>query len=123
MKVLMLPIPTLIQPWIDDVVSAIGDRHEVVYIDPQAPLCCQLDGVDVVIDHGGRGGTPALIDAAAEAGVKLWQILGTGLDDTDVDTILAKGLVLANVPGEFSAISLAEHTLFLMLLFAKRYHE
>jgi phosphoglycerate dehydrogenase-like enzyme len=55
--------------------------------------------------------------------VKLWQVLGTGLDHTDVAYILESGLPLANTPGQFSSVALAEHALFLMLLFAKRFFD
>jgi phosphoglycerate dehydrogenase-like enzyme len=38
----------------------------------------------------------------------------------DRERILASGMRLANTPGLFSAVALAEHALFLMLCFAKR---
>jgi hypothetical protein len=76
-----------------------------------------------VIDQGGNHGTHELIDAARGAGVKLWQVLGTGLDHTDVAYILKKGIPLANTPGQFSSIALAEHAVFLMLLFAKKFFD
>ena len=76
----------------------------------------------MVVDQGGHG-TRAMIDAGARAGVKLWQVLGTGLDHTDVDYILARGIPLANTPGQFSAIALAEHALLFILCMAKRLRE
>ncbi len=75
----------------------------------------------VVVDQGGGVGTHAMVDAAAAAGVLLWQVLGTGLDHVDVAYILERGLVLANTPGPFSSVALAEHALFLMLYFAKHF--
>ena len=68
-------------------------------------------------------GTRALIDAALAARVRLWQVLGTGVDHVDVAYFLEKGLALANTPGPFSAVALAEHAMFLMLYFAKRFDE
>src|SRR5438309_7089705 len=64
-----------------------------------------------------------MIDAGVEAGVKLWQVLGTGLDHVDVQYIVERGLALANTPGPFSSVALAEHALFLMLYFAKNFPE
>jgi phosphoglycerate dehydrogenase-like enzyme len=55
--------------------------------------------------------------------VKLWQVLGTGLDHTDVAYILKKGIPLANTPGQFSSVALAEHALFLMLFFSKKFFD
>jgi phosphoglycerate dehydrogenase-like enzyme len=119
MKVLFLGQRGNLEPWLRDVVTAIGEAHQVLLFDPQAPLGPQLRGIQVVVDQGGSVGTRATVDAAAEAGVKLWQILGTGLDHVDVQYILDRGLPLANTPGLFSSVALAEHALLLMLHFAK----
>src|SRR5262249_23800650 len=51
--------------------------------------------------------------------VRLWQVIGTGLDHLDVRYILSRGIPLANTPGTFSAIALAEHAIFLMLCLSK----
>ena len=87
--------------------------------DANGALAGQFDRVDVVVDQGGHG-TKEMIDAAASAGVRLWQVLGTGLDHTEVGRILASGMPLANTPGQFSATALAEHALLLMLCLARR---
>lgn len=121
MKVLFLGQPGNLEPWFGDVVAAIGEAHMVVLYDPEAPLEPQLHGAELVIDQGGSVGTRATIDAAARAGVKLWQVLGTGLDHVDVQSILASGMPLANTPGPFSSAALAEHALFFMLYFAKNF--
>lgn len=123
MKVLFLGTSNLLHPWYDDVVDLAGGRWPIALFDASAPLAPQLQEVRVVIDQGGIHGTRELIDAACQAGVKLWQVLGTGLDHTDVAYILKVGMPLANTPGPFSATALAEHALFLMLLFAKRFFE
>ncbi len=120
MKVLFLGTPTMLHPWYDDVLEIAAGRWPIQLFDPGKPLAEQLEGVSVVVDQGGMHGTRELISASREAGVKLWQVLGTGLDHTDVGYILEQGIPLANTPGQFSAIALAEHALFLMLLFAKR---
>jgi phosphoglycerate dehydrogenase-like enzyme len=122
-KVLFLGTPTMLHPWYDDVVELAAGRWPIQLFDSGKSPIEQLDGVDVVVDQGGMHGTRELIDASREAKVKLWQVLGTGLDHTDVGYILKQGIPLANTPGQFSAIALAEHALFLMLLFAKRLFE
>ena len=62
--------PELFTPWGEDVVAAIGDRHNLRILDRSQPLAPQFAGVDVVIDHGGSAGTRAMLDVAGSA--KLW---------------------------------------------------
>jgi phosphoglycerate dehydrogenase-like enzyme len=121
MKLLFLGQAANLEPWFADVVRAIGEEHQVVLFDPQQALATQLDDVGVVVDQGGGVGTHATVDAAARAGVKLWQVLGTGMDHVDVQYILDRGLPLANTPGQFSSVALAEHALFFMLYLAKHF--
>lgn len=123
MKVLFLGTAGMLRPWHDDVVELVRNRWPMPLFDPQESLTQQLQGVSVVVDQGGMHGTRELIEASREAGIRLWQVLGTGLDHTDVATILANGIPLANTPGQFSSIALAEHALFLMLVFAKKLFE
>ena len=123
MKVLYLNVPGMLQPWYDDFRTAVGEGHTVCLYDPAKPMAPQFQDVEVVVDQGGSVGTRALIDAALSARVKLWQVLGTGVDHVDVAYFLEKGLTLANTPGPFSAVALAEHAMFLMLYFAKRFDE
>ena len=123
MKVLYLNVPGMLQPWYDDFRSAVSEVHTVCLYDPEKPIAGQFEGVDVVVDQGGSVGTRALIDAALAAGVKLWQVLGTGVDHVDVAYFLENDLMLANTPGPFSAVALAEHAMFLMLYFAKQFDE
>ena len=121
MKVLFLGQAGNLEPWFGDVVVAVGEEHEVVLYEPEAPLHAQLRDAEIVVDQGCSIGTRPKVDAAAQAGVKLWQVLGTGLDHVDVHYILERGLPLANTPGPFSSVALAEHALFLMLHFAKHF--
>jgi phosphoglycerate dehydrogenase-like enzyme len=106
--------------WFNDFMTAVGGRYPVEVFDPAKPLADQFRGIDVVVDLGGHA-TNAMIDAGAEAGVRLWQVLGTGLDALDVDHVLDRQMWLANAPGPFSAPALAEHALMLMLLAAKNF--
>lgn len=107
------------EPWISDLHASLDSGSVVRRLRVDAPLDAQFSGIDAVVDLGGHG-TRAMVDAAAAAGVRLWQVLGTGLDDLDVAHVRASGLVLANTPGPFSAIALAEHALLLMLCVAKQ---
>jgi len=111
--------PNLFQPWGTDVVAAIGDRHELRILDRQMPLAPQFEGVDVVIDHGGSAGTRAMLAAAGSA--KLWQILGTGLDHFDLDYWRAHKMPVANCPGPFSAVALAECAMMFILMLTRKY--
>ena len=121
-KALFLPQAGTEEPWLDDVRAALGDEAELAVFDASKEIAPQFEGVRVVIDQGGHASRP-VIDAGAAAGVELWQVLGTGLDHTDVEYILEKDIALANTPGPFSAIALAEHAMYLMLNVAKKTHE
>jgi phosphoglycerate dehydrogenase-like enzyme len=121
MKVLFLGQLNNLEPWFNDVVTAVGEAHQVVLWDADAPFGPQIRDAQVVVDQGGSVATRAMIEAGAKAGVKLWQVLGTGLDHVDVQYILEHGLALANTPGPFSSVALAEHALFMMLYFAKHF--
>ena len=123
LTVLFLPHPlgpSMFKPSGDDVVAAIGDRHNLHILDYDQPLAPQFDGVDVVIDHGGSAGTREMADAA-EGTVRLWQILGTGFDHFDMDYWRSKKLPVANCPGIFSAVALAECAMMFILMLARQY--
>jgi D-3-phosphoglycerate dehydrogenase len=120
-KVLFLPIPAILHPWYDDFVRAIDGRYRVDLYDPARPIDDQLQDVGVVVDHGGSVGTREMLAAACRAEVQLWQVLGTGLDHVEVQAFLDRGMPLANTPGPFSAVALAEHALFMALYFAKNF--
>lgn len=122
LNVLFLPHPTrpeLFTPWGEDVVTALGGRHNFRLLDKSQPLAPQFADIDVVIDHGGSAGTRAMLDVAGSA--KLWQVLGTGLDHFDLDYWRSKGMPVANCPGPFSAVALAECAMMLILMLARRY--
>ncbi len=113
--------PQVLHPIYDEFCSAAPAHYEIGLYDPEAPAAPQFEGVDAVVEVGGAVSTPELRDLGAAGDLLLWQILGTGLDDVDVAGFLRRGIRLANTPGRFSAVALAEHALFLMLLFAKRF--
>ena len=123
LTVLFLPHPlgpSMLKPARDDIVAAIGDRHNLRILDYDQPIAPQFDGVDVVIDHGGSAGTREMADAAAGR-VRLWQILGTGFDHFDLKYWQSKNLAVANCPGIFSAVALAECAMMFILMLARQY--
>lgn len=112
-----------VEPWLTDFREAAeAAALEFAMLEAETDLEQKFAGVRVVVDQGGHG-TKAMIDAGAAAGVRLWQVLGTGLDHTEVEYIHSRGIPLANTPGHFSAVALAEHALFFILALAKRSRE
>jgi phosphoglycerate dehydrogenase-like enzyme len=111
-----------VEPWLADFRATAEGRIDYGVLDHDAPLEPQLQGVSVVVDQGGHA-TREMIDVGAAAGVRLWQVLGMGLDHTEVDHILDRGIALAHTPGQMSAIALAEHALMLLLAVAKQLPE
>jgi D-3-phosphoglycerate dehydrogenase len=121
LKVLFLKQPPdRRDPWVKDAEEAIGSRHDLVEFDYSAPVPPQFAGVDVVIDQGGSLGTRAMADACGSA--KLWQILGTGFDKLDLAYWQAKNIPVANTPGQFSAVPLAECAVMYMIMLSRRWH-
>lgn len=121
MKILFMSQPQVLHPLYDEFCAGAPEHYEIVLYQSELPARPQFDGVNVVVEVGGAVSTPELRDLGSDADLLLWQILGTGLDDVDVAGFLGRGIRLANTPGQFSAVALAEHALFLMLLFAKRF--
>ena len=121
MKALYLPQAGTLQPWYDDVCRPCDGRHEVKLFDSKRPINEQFKGVDAVIDQGGSVGTREHMTAAKRNGIKLWQVLGTGVDHVDIQYLKECGLVVANTPGTFSAVALAEHCMYLMLFLLKQH--
>lgn len=123
LNVIYLPHPrkaSLFKPWGEDVIAALGDRHNLSILDYGKPLAPQFEGIDVVIDHGGSAGTREMADLMAGK-VKLWQILGTGLDHFDLDYWRKLKIPVANCPGQFSAVALAECAIMFILMLARQY--
>jgi len=122
LKVLFLPMSAFTTQWQDDLVAAIGDRHDLAIYDESRPLAEQFTGAEVVVDMGGSVGTRLMYDAADNAG--LWQILGTGLDHVDdIDYLKTKAFAVANTPGQFSSVALAECAMMFILMLARRVDE
>lgn len=111
-----------VEPWLTDFRAAADGAIDYAVLDPDRPLAEQLAGVEVVVDQGGHA-TKEQIDAGAAAGVRLWQVLGTGVDHTEVEHMQSRGIAVANTPGQFSAVALAEHALMFILCLAKNLRE
>ena len=111
-----------VEPWLSDFRAAADGALDYAVLDPDRPLADQLAGVEVVVDQGGHA-TKEQIDAGAAAGVRLWQVLGTGVDHTEVAHMQSRGIAVANTPGQFSAVALAEHALMFVLCLAKNLRE
>ena len=124
LKVLFLPHPVredMFYPWGVDVVNAVrATGNDIEVCDYKAELAPQFAGVDVVIDVGGSAGTEEMADLGAGQ-VRLWQILGTGLDHFEMDIWRSRGIPVANCPGQFSSVALAEHAMMMILLLAREY--
>lgn len=122
LNVLFLPPdPALAHPWLEDVVSAIGDQHSLTIFDADGPLEPQFANIQIVIDQGGSVGTRAMADAASS--VLLWQVLGNGIDHFDLEYFRARNIRVANCPGENTAIPLAETALMYMLQLSRGSHQ
>jgi phosphoglycerate dehydrogenase-like enzyme len=115
---LFIPFRDLLDPWLNDVVRPLHGRCAVELYDSARPFEPQIASAFAVVDQGGWG-TREMLDAAADTGIVLWQVLGTGLDHFELAYALERGLTVANTPGKYSSVGLAEHALLLMLCFAK----
>src|SRR5262245_59348739 len=126
LNVLFLPHPRgeiMFKPWVEDVIAAIGNRHDLRLLDLDRPYPPQFAGLDVVIDHGGEWGKRQVADRANLAVNKprLWQVLGTGVDHFDLEHWRALQIPVANCPGQFSGVALGECAMLFILLLARRY--
>jgi len=122
LNVLFLPPPAHhLEPWQQAVIEAVTPNHSLTICDYHAPLAPQFSHVDVVIDAGGSMGTRQMADLSST--VKLWQILGTGYDSFDLPYWRERNIPVANCPGQFSAVGLAESAMMMMLMLARRWNQ
>jgi len=104
----------------DDVEKALGSRHQLRVFDHDVAVGPQFEGIDVVMDHGGLVGTREMADLAAGQ-VKLWQVLGTGMDHFDRTYWREKSIPVSHCPGMTSAIGLADLAMMFILMLARQY--
>ena len=121
LKVLLLPFQEIYSPWCDDVIAAVGERHDLAIYDKTQPIVPQFEGIETVIDQGGSVGTREMMDVAKD--VKFWQILGTGFEHFDLEYIKQKGIMVANCPGQFSSVALAETAMMFILMLGHQYRD
>ena len=69
MEILYIPQKGNEHPWMTDFIEAVGDRATVVIYDDTGPIAEQFEGVDYVVELGGKVATHEMIDAAAAAGI------------------------------------------------------
>ena len=106
------------EPWFSKVMNALPKDQEIVLYDRTRPLEDQIGGAEIVVEDGGILITKEVVDMMK--GTKFIMRYGTGMDHMDLQYVLGKGIVVANTPGPFSAIALAEHAVLLMLSLAKK---
>jgi phosphoglycerate dehydrogenase-like enzyme len=119
---LYLPQRGNVEPWLSDFRAAAEGRVTIEVFNYSKDASVQFEGIPVVVDHGGHA-TQVLIRTGKDAGVRLWQILGTGVDHSEVAFTRSLGIPVATTPGIFSAAALAEHALFFLFATARRYWE
>jgi D-3-phosphoglycerate dehydrogenase / 2-oxoglutarate reductase len=87
----------------------------VIVVDYKQPLLSQLVDAEVIVNGFGNIGK-TVIDGCPN--LQLIQQTGIGIDNVDVSYCTSKSIFVANVPLA-NAVSVAEHTLFLILYLAK----
>ena len=114
--------PTLIpgNRWGRDIIEVIKPPHELRLYNRDLPLGPQIEWAEVGIDFGGIMGTREMADVAG--GIKLWQVLGNGIDQFDLEYWRSKNVPVANCPGNITGVPLAECAIMLMLMLARQWH-
>ena len=122
LKVLFLPHPLdeVNVAWGRDVLTAIGDHHDLRVFDRDQPAEPQFQDVEAIVDVGGNI-RAEWVDFAKNAGVKFLQVQTNGLDHVEVDKIRDSGMLLAHCPGELSSVALAEGAMMFILMLAHRH--
>ena len=108
-------------PYVREVIEVIRPPHDLLFYKPDLPLGPQFEWAEVVIDHGGSMGTREMADVSG--GIKLWQVLGNGIDHFDLEYWRSKNIPVANCPGHLSGVPLAECALMFMLMLSRQWHE
>lgn len=88
---------------------------EITYVDADKPLIPQLASAHIVV-NGFHTVDSSVIEGCPN--LRLIQQSGIGVDNIDIKYCTLKGIYVANVPLA-NAISVAEHTLFLIFLLSK----
>jgi D-3-phosphoglycerate dehydrogenase / 2-oxoglutarate reductase len=89
---------------------------QATQVDYQKPLLPQITEAEILINGLGKIDKDVIDNCHR---LKLVQQIGTGTDNIDIDYYTNKAILVANTPAT-NNISVAEHTLFLMLYTAKK---
>jgi len=114
MKIKILTLAAGFEEILSAKLNEIGLTAQTV--DYSQPLLPQLTDADVLVNGLGKVDR-SIIDASSK--LKLVQQIGIGVDNVDVDYCTSKSIYVANVPSGANAVSVAEHTIFLMIYLAK----
>src|SRR5919201_5833299 len=98
--------------------NQMGLTDETI-VDYKQPLLPQLADAEVIVNGFGNI-DKTIVDGCPN--LELIQQTGIGIDNVDVSYCTSKSILVANVPLA-NAISVAEHTLFLLLYLAKNVKE
>ncbi len=113
MKIKLLVRSSSFKEILDDRLKEFGFSSELV--DQNQPLSGQLADADVIVSGTGKIDR-SIIDLCPN--LQLIHASGIGYDNVDVDYCTSKSIFVANVPLA-NAVSVAEHTMFLMMYLAK----
>jgi len=114
------PQTTYMRMCCEEVLARVDSLHNISVFDHDKPLAPQFEGVEVVVDFGGIIGTREMGDASVGS-VRLWQILGTGIDHFELDYWKSLKIPVSNTPGPFSATALGECAMMFILMLARGY--
>ena len=95
---------------------------EVVFLpkQPNASLTEEIKDADALVVRSATKATAALLERATR--LRAIGRAGSGVDNVDLDAATRKGIVVMNTPGG-NAVSVAEHTMGLLLALARRIPE
>jgi D-3-phosphoglycerate dehydrogenase len=117
MKIMLLTRSSELNKIILAKLSQIGLTCEI--IDHDQPLLPQIEDAQVIVNGFGDI-DKSIIDGCPD--LELVQQTGIGIDNVDVGYCTSKSILVANVPLA-NAVSVAEHTIFLILYLAKNVKE
>lgn len=120
-RVLFLDGSDETNPFSPIVIGRLKAECDLVSYDPSVSVEAQFRDVDVVVDMGGENSAPEMLDVGSD--IRLWQIVGNGVDRFDLDLWSSRGAVVANCPGPAHAVALAEHAIMGILMLLRRYPE
>jgi D-3-phosphoglycerate dehydrogenase len=113
MKIMILSYAASLQEILSSKLKEFGLSAERV--DYNKPILPQITDADVLVNGLGKV-DKAIIDACPK--LKLVHQIGTGVDNIDIGYCTLKSIYVSNVP-HINNVSVAEHTLFLMIYLAK----